>query len=36
MKKLTNGGYDYNQTSKYWLYINEANENDFKGKILNL
>ena len=30
------GGYDYNQTSKYWLYINEANENDFKGKNIKL
>ncbi len=27
-----NGGYDSNLTSKYWLYINEANQDDFKGK----
>ncbi|ASW74804.1 T9SS C-terminal target domain-containing protein [Chryseobacterium piperi] len=27
-----NGGYDNNFSSKYWLYINEANENDFQGK----
>ncbi|WP_345990754.1 T9SS type A sorting domain-containing protein [Chryseobacterium sp. Chry.R1] len=26
------GGYDNDYTSKYWLRINEANENDFKGK----
>jgi hypothetical protein len=26
------GGYDENFTSKYWLYINEANEIDFQGK----
>lgn len=31
-EESTNGGYDNNYTSKYWLYINEANENDFKGK----
>ncbi|MBT2623716.1 T9SS type A sorting domain-containing protein [Chryseobacterium sp. ISL-6] len=31
-EESTTGGYDYNVTSKYWLYINEANENDFKGK----
>ncbi|WP_419868851.1 T9SS type A sorting domain-containing protein [Chryseobacterium sp. CT-SW4] len=30
------GGYDNNFTSKYWLYINEANENDFKGKNVKL
>ena len=30
-----NGGYDNNNTS-YWLYINEANENDFKGKNIKL
>jgi hypothetical protein len=28
------GGYDENFTSKYWLYINEANEIDFKGKAI--
>lgn len=27
-----NGGYDNNYTSKYWLYINEANEKNFEGK----
>lgn len=27
-----NGGYDQNYTSSYWLYVNEANEIDFKGK----
>lgn len=27
-----NGGYDNNLTGAYWLYINEANEVDFKGK----
>lgn len=26
------GGYDSNLTGAYWLYINEANEIDFKGK----
>ncbi|KFF11524.1 T9SS type A sorting domain-containing protein [Chryseobacterium soli] len=26
------GGYDNNYTSQYWLYINEANESNFKGK----
>lgn len=26
------GGYDNNYTAKYWLYINEANESNFKGK----
>ena len=29
-----NGGYDNNYTSKYWLYINEANEEDFLGKAI--
>lgn len=29
-----NGGYDNAYTSKYWLYINEANEVDFKGKAI--
>lgn len=27
-----NGMFDSNYSSKYWLYINEANENDFRGK----
>lgn len=31
-----NGGYDYNYTSSYWLYINEANENNFLGKNIKL
>lgn len=31
-----NGGYDYDYTSKYWLYINEANEQDFYGKAVPL
>ena len=30
-----NGGYDNNNLG-YWLYINEANENDFKGKNVKL
>lgn len=30
------GGYDNNYTGQYWLYINEANENDFKGKNIKL
>ena len=30
-----NGGYD-NSNLSYWLYINEANENDFKGKNIKL
>jgi hypothetical protein len=30
------GGYDMNYVSKYWLYINEANETDFKGKSIPL
>ncbi len=30
----TNGGYDVNLADKYWLYINEANEIDFKGKAI--
>ncbi|WP_294244279.1 T9SS type A sorting domain-containing protein [uncultured Chryseobacterium sp.] len=29
------GGYDYNNTN-YWLYINEANEVNFKGKNIKL
>lgn len=31
-----NGGYDYNYTGAYALYINEANEIDFKGKAIPL
>ncbi|AZI33032.1 T9SS type A sorting domain-containing protein [Kaistella carnis] len=30
------GGYDNNYTNSYWLYINEANENDFKGKNIKM
>lgn len=30
-----NGGYDNNNTN-YWLYINEANEDNFKGKNVKL
>lgn len=30
------GGYDQNYTNQYWLYINEANEFDFKGKNIKL
>ena len=30
------GGYDNDFISKYWLYINEANEIDFKGKAIPL
>lgn len=29
-----NGGYDSTLTGNYWLYINEANEFDFKGKAI--
>ena len=31
-----NGGYDMNYINAYWLYINEANENDFLGKAVPL
>lgn len=31
-----NGGYDNNYTSSYWLYINEANDENFKGKNVKL
>lgn len=30
------GGYDMNYKDAYWLYINEANENDFLGKAVPL
>jgi hypothetical protein len=30
------GGYDMNYINSYWLYINEANENNFKGKNIKL
>ncbi len=29
---IVNGGADSNYTNLYWLYINEANEEDYKGK----
>lgn len=35
-EEALNGGYDYNYTSAYWLYINEANEVDFLGKNIKL
>lgn len=35
-EEASTGGYDNNYTSSYWLYINEANENDFKGKNIKL
>lgn len=31
-----NGGVDSNYANAYWLYINEANENDFFGKAIPL
>ena len=31
-----NGGYDVDAQSKYWLYINSANERDFLGKNVKL
>jgi len=34
-EESTSGGYDYNNTN-YWLYINEANEVNFKGKNVKL
>lgn len=30
------GGYDNNYSGQYWLYINEANESNFKGKNVKL
>ncbi|SFN53144.1 Por secretion system C-terminal sorting domain-containing protein [Chryseobacterium oleae] len=35
-EEALNGGYDSNYTAQYWLYINEANENNFKGKNVKL
>ncbi len=35
-EKPIEGGYDYNFTNHYWLYINEANEKDFFGKNVKL
>ncbi|WP_449401477.1 T9SS type A sorting domain-containing protein [Chryseobacterium wanjuense] len=34
-EEAVNGGYDNNYLN-YWLYINEANENNFKGKNVKL
>lgn len=34
-EEAVNGGYDSNYLN-YWLYINEANENNFKGKNVKL
>jgi len=31
-EEAATGGYDTNYTGQYWLYINEANESNFKGK----
>jgi hypothetical protein len=30
------GGYDTNYSGQYWLYINEANENNFTGKNIKM
>lgn len=30
------GGYDTNYSGQYWLYINEANENNFMGKNIKM
>lgn len=35
-EKAVDGGVDTNYASQYWLYINEANEQDFKGKPLEM
>lgn len=35
-EEALNGGYDFNYTGSYWLYINEANEVDFLGKNVKL
>ena len=35
-EEATTGGIDPNYSSNYWLYINEANENDFTGKNVSL
>ncbi|MEF9478757.1 T9SS type A sorting domain-containing protein [Chryseobacterium sp. 1B4] len=35
-EEALNGGYDTNYMNQYWLYINEANEFDFKGKNIKL
>ncbi|MRM83348.1 T9SS C-terminal target domain-containing protein [Riemerella anatipestifer] len=31
-EEKADGGYDAEAAKSYWLYINDANENDFKGK----
>lgn len=35
-EEALSGGYDYNYTNSYWLYINEANETNFLGKNIKL
>ncbi len=35
-EEALNGGYDNNYKDSYWLYINEANEDNFKGKNVKL
>ncbi|MFS4432189.1 T9SS type A sorting domain-containing protein [Chryseobacterium sp. S90] len=35
-EEAMNGGYDTNYMNQYWLYINEANEFNFKGKNIKL
>jgi hypothetical protein len=35
-EEALNGGYDTNYMNQYWLYINEANEFNFKGKNIKL
>ncbi|WP_326982135.1 T9SS type A sorting domain-containing protein [Chryseobacterium sp. MYb264] len=35
-EEAPSGGYDYNYAGQYWLYINEANESNFKGKNIKL
>lgn len=35
-EEAINGGYDNNYSNSYWLYINEANENNFQGKNVKL
>ncbi|PRB01025.1 hypothetical protein CQ046_16550 [Chryseobacterium sp. MYb7] len=35
-EEATTGGIDNNYSNSYWLYLNEANENNFKGKNVKL
>ncbi|WP_126653477.1 T9SS type A sorting domain-containing protein [Chryseobacterium aureum] len=35
-EEALNGGYDNNYKDSYWLYINEANEDNFQGKNIKL